>query len=146
VCVPSRSAALIPRESVVAQCTSTSLVHANGHHAGRKVVNVRFLATIGGVRFQFDTAATIGFLKTGEWSRRPNPRNKSGRNGPRTRVAAALGVTHPVVSRRVAKLKERGVVKHGENGWTVEAAAQCEPWVSPLYAAGREESYLARYG
>jgi hypothetical protein len=44
-------------------------------------------------------------------------------------VAKALGVTHPVVSRRIAKLKACGLASVTDDGtWDAPKLAQCPPW------------------
>jgi hypothetical protein len=104
----------------------------------------------------------------------PNPRNASRRNGPRTKearriadeklfammrerpkagvrqLALALGISHPVLSRRIAKLKERGLIEIGDNGtWEPPQPSQCSPWLKPVTAYARHETYSgagARFG
>jgi hypothetical protein len=135
-----------------------TLVRRDGHFAGKSITSARFMCVIDGVQFQFETSKVKTFLRTGNWSRRPNRRNPSGQNGPRTaadrrraddkllrlmarrpkatvcELAEAFKVTHPVLSRRIHRLKEMGLVSHGPAGWEVEllAAPKCTPWLRPL--------------
>jgi hypothetical protein len=58
-----------------------------------------------------------------------------------TELAAALKLTHPTVSRRIAKLKATGRVDHGPNGWEVETqvAPKCPSWLKPIDLYARRE-------
>jgi hypothetical protein len=118
-----------------------------------------------------------GYLKTGVWASRPNKRN--GRTGnitkaareasdvrlmalmaerPKARVielAAALGVSHPCVSRRATRLKMAGLVSLGPSGWVVSDLLDGKPyavtpWLElfPLRVRSQDEinGHVARYG
>jgi hypothetical protein len=177
ICVPSRSAALAPpRDSIRnhVRLEGDRLVRVTGHFKGRLVRGSRFMATIGDVRFQFETSKVVGLLKDGAMSMQPNRRNRAGKNGPRRAperraadqrlfgvmqkkptcgvraLAQELGVSHSVLSRRIMRLKERGLVARGESGWEVWTQPKCAAWVAPISEYGkRVESFAGdgvRYG
>jgi hypothetical protein len=158
-----------------------TVVHASGtHFAGKQVAKKRFLVTMdSGERRQIETRRARAFLKTGKWpKRRSNRRNtRRGINGPRTvearresdarvfalmrenprvtlrEMAERLGIIgHTSLSRRIAKMKERGLVEIVDGAWVVEIAARprCAPWVRPLtdYNVRTETSVAdgARFG
>jgi hypothetical protein len=139
------------------------LARRSGHFANKPIIGSRFLVA----GRQFDTTAVVQLLKTGQWPSVPNPRNASRRNGPRTKearriadeklfalmrerpkaglrqLAALLGVTHPVLSRRIQRLKTKGLAERSDEGWEVTAPVKCAKWVLPLSAYQRQETLQA---
>jgi DNA-binding transcriptional ArsR family regulator len=97
------------------------------------------MATLDGVRFQVETNKVKTMLATGRWPLAPNRRNRTGKNGARiassrhhadeklfalmrerpmagvSQLARALGVSHSVLSRRIAKMKEGGLVARADD-------------------------------
>jgi hypothetical protein len=65
-------------------------------------------------------------------------------------LAAMVGVSHPCVSRRIARLKALGMVDHDGGAWAVEApAAPTVPWMRGIGDFVRHVSHEgapARFG
>jgi DNA-binding MarR family transcriptional regulator len=117
------------------------LIRTDGHFIGREVTGPKFMLTLDGVRYQFETAKVREYLRDPArgWPMRPNRRNGRSGNMPRQArrladrrlldlidahpqwnirtLAEQLRIAHPSVSRRIARLRLAGVLTCGSEGW-----------------------------
>jgi len=154
----------------VAITDSGALVRITGHLKNKPIVGERFL-TAGR---QLETAAVREYLSTGQWPCRPNRRNRERKRGAETKaareaadhrlvtlmrqrpgagvreLAALIGMSHPCVSRRVARLKLLGMIDHDSGLWSIEAPFTPRTvWVRPIsaFVKPREEHWtVQRFG
>jgi hypothetical protein len=152
----------------VALADNGSLIRRSGHFVNKPIVGERFLVA----GRQFETAAVKDYLQTGSMS---PPRLQGRRKGggyvsreackladdrllaliaerPTAGVRAlaqGLGMSHPAISRRLARLKAMGVVDRVGGRWRLEAPRACPPWVPPLRVKMQREdadTSLRRFG
>jgi hypothetical protein len=120
------------------------LIRTQGHFSGREITGEKFLATIDGARFQLDAPKVREYLADPTAGRPMRFNRRNGRTGNLSRkarkiadhkvmalmierptatvsqMAAMLGISHPSISRRIARLRSAGVIGCGEDGWEVE--------------------------
>jgi hypothetical protein len=152
------------RDAIVARAIRVgddgSLVRASGRFFGKPIAAERFVVTIAGVQFRFDRERVRTFLKTGHWPRLPARKKGGGYCSPAANRAAddrllmlmrerpeagvralaqVLGLSHPAVSRRIARLKTLGLVARVDGAWVIEEPVKlfAPPWVRPISSYGR---------